>query len=147
MYFVPIIFILNIFTVVWFSFLFLIKIDFAFYMSSLLIFFCALYLLHFTKLVFQIKLCRRWWRILDRLGSTELHENFRRKIENLFKYSKVFGVVLVCRNLTSDLINIWLTKEKKYEVQVLNYCCWVRHSIFWEIQKTQVWKSHEELAR
>lgn len=112
MYFVPIIFILNIFTVVWFSFLFLIKIDFAFYMSSLLIFFCALYLLHFTKLVFHIKLCRRWWRILDSLGSTELHENFRRQIENLFKYSKVFGVVLVCRNLTSDLINIWLTKEK-----------------------------------
>ena len=86
----------------------------------------AVYLLHFTKLFFHIKLCRRnpWWWILDTLWSTELHENFRRQIECLLKNSKVFEVVLVCRNLNSDLINIWLTRQK-YEVQVLNFCHWV----------------------
>ena len=86
--------------------------------------------------------------ILDTLWSTELHENFRRQTEYLLKYSKVFGVVLVCRNWNSDLINI-LTKDKsmkfKFWISVIEWI--VRHSIFWEIQKTQVWKRQEELAR
>ena len=86
--------------------------------------------------------------ILDTLRSTELHENFRRQIEYLLIYSKVFGVVLVCRNWNSDLINI-LTKDKrmkfKFWVSVIE---WIgRHLIFWEIKKTQVWKRQEELAR
>ena len=86
--------------------------------------------------------------ILDTLQSTELHANFRRQREYLLKYSKVFGVVLLCRNWNSDLINI-LTKDKrmkfKFWISVIEWI--VRHLIFLEIKKTQVWKRQEELAR